>query len=252
MTLAFPYQAQLDSINSISTSYLVVRLRKPEGFEFIGGQHVTLQLTDEMGFFHRTYSIASAPTFKTHLEFCIQVQDDARSSASFKSLKIGSSVEMTLAGGDFQIQDSGKPLVFIAGGSGISPLRSMIHDLLRNQAPLPSPSLSHQIHLLYGCREAEAIPFFEEFVQLSQQCETFGKTFHPLFFAESLASSPKFTASAQIHLGRVTAGFEMRPDLLTKHQNFYLCGPTAMLHSVENTLVEHGIKRNSIYYERYG
>ena len=238
MTFPFPYTARLVNVNPVSDSYLILEFQKPKGFEFKAGQHVTFQLKDEAGIFHRTYSIASPPSSKTRLEFCIQVQDDARSSTLFGILEKGTFVEMTSARGNFQIQDPAKTLLFIAGGSGISPLRSMIHELLN----LVNPP---QIYLLYGCREAKAIPFLEELGRLP---------IHALFFAESLESGVAAPPgpSIQVHPGRVDAGFELESNLLSKPSHFYLCGPTSMLNAIENLLLDRGITPDLIHFEHYG
>jgi ring-1,2-phenylacetyl-CoA epoxidase subunit PaaE len=244
MTLAFPHSARLFSVNVVSTSYLILGFHRPEGFDFKAGQHVTLQLEDQTGIFQRTYSIASPPSNKTHLEFCIQVQDDTRSATLLGQLEKNIRVKMTSARGDFQIQTPpSKTLIFIAGGSGISPLRSMIYELLDTQTDPP------QIHLLYGCKEVKAIPFLEELEHLSQRSRAKGPIFHPLFFAESLEAG----TLTQVHAGRVTAGFKLEGHrLLAKSNHFYLCGPTSMVSSIESLLVDHGINPSQIHFERYG
>ncbi|MEO5969683.1 MAG: FAD-dependent oxidoreductase [Bdellovibrionia bacterium] len=255
MTLAFPYSAQLSSVKLVSTSYLILGFHRPADFDFKAGQHVTLQLEDEAGVFQRTYSIASPPSSRTQLEFCIQVEGDTRSATLLGQLKKGIWVKLSSARGDFLIPASpGKVLVFIAGGSGISPLRSMIYDLLASPTDLP------QIHLLYGCREAEAMPFLEELDKFSRQDKMINGIFHPLFFAESFGSrTPVLSGTEasgktiQVHPGRVTAGFEFEPkQLLSKSNHFYLCGPPSMVTSIESLLVDRGISPSHIVFERYG
>ena len=74
---------------------------------------------------------------------------------------MGSIVNLSKAQGDFVLEETPAPLLFIAGGSGITPFRSM----LQQQAMSPK-SEELDIHLLYYSRNSEQIAFQQELEQL--------------------------------------------------------------------------------------
>lgn len=228
------HQARLQSVDVLSDQYLVLTLTRPESFDFSAGQYTALRLEDEGGLYERIYSIASAPHLKGTLQFCIQSQGDGRGVASLKGLVPGDSVSVRAPQGNFRICDTQRPLIFVAGGSGISPIRAFIGELTLD--PSGSP-----IQLIHGCREAESIPFQQEFLSLSQRLRTRLATY---FFAEKGQQD-------HVHSGSVLQGFSMNPELINREAHYYLCGPNGMVSAVKKALLENGISEEQVFSERF-
>lgn len=228
------HEARLHSIEFISDQYLVLTLTRPDGFNFSAGQYTALRLQDQTGSYERMYSIASAPHLKGALQFCIQSQGDGRGVASLKALEPGDEVSLKSPQGNFRIADSQRPLVFVAGGSGISPIRAFISELTLDPA-------GSSIQLIHGCREAESIPFHQEFLSLSQRLRNRLGTY---FFAEKGQQD-------HVYPGSVLKGFSMNPELINLDAHYYLCGPNGMVSAVKKTLFENGISEGQVFTERF-
>jgi ferredoxin-NADP reductase len=206
----------------------------PKGFQFQAGQHTKISFRDQAGDFQRFYSIASPPHFTDRLEFCIQLLSDGRSAALIQNLKAGQSLKLDAAQGNFGVSNKTRPLVFIAGGSGIGPLRSLILDLLATK------EISTPISLIYGCKDASIIPYYDEFRELRIK---FPNRFRAYFYAEN---GPY---STDIEAGNILQSFHNDGEWLTPEHHFYLCGPNAMNEEVIRQLERMKIPRSQIFKE---
>ncbi len=228
------YKVKLKKLEAIREHYLIVTLERPDQFQFHSGQYVVFYLKDQNGSFERYFSIASSPSFNT-LEFCVQTLLDGRGSAYFKSLKEGSEIEISEPQGRYKVADSNTPVVLIAGGSGISPMRSIVLDLLLTE------NRKHPVILLYGCKDSSAFPFKEELIRMSQEKDT---KFILVLTAES-------TSDPQVHQGNVIEILKKNPDWVSLQAHFYACGPVGMMNALTEYLKPSGVLESQIFIEKY-
>lgn len=138
---------------------------RPHGFEFTAGQFVHVVLPNpphtDAGGNRRTFSIASPP----HESDTVRVATRLTGSAMKRSLaevSLGTPVELLGPAGSFTLHpDASIPAVFIAGGIGITPFRSLALDAAHRR-------LTHRITLIYSNRTPEGAAFHEEFVRLAE------------------------------------------------------------------------------------
>ncbi len=108
----------------------------------------------------RSFSIASAP-FEEDLVFATRMRDTAFKRI-LKSLRLGSEVRISGAFGSFTLHtDASRPAVFLVGGIGITPFRSIILDATRSK-------LAHKMYLLYSNRRPEDAAFLDELQRIEQ------------------------------------------------------------------------------------
>ncbi|MPY90433.1 MAG: hypothetical protein GEU99_21240 [Luteitalea sp.] len=129
-------------------------------FHFRAGQAVVMGVHGHA--VRQPYSIACAPADvqRTHrLEFLVGV--DAREGAHFARLPPGVKLDVEGPCGSFVLPDvlEARPLLFVGGGTGIAPLRSMIREALARQHPAP-------ITLLYSARRPAEFSYLDEFRRL--------------------------------------------------------------------------------------
>ena len=107
-----------------------------EAIHFQAGQYVNLHLPDALG--HRAFSLANAPSRGNEIELNIRlVPGGAGTSWIHQQLKAGDRLSLTGPYGRFFVHYSAQlPALFMAGGSGLSSPRSMIHELLARGAQL--------------------------------------------------------------------------------------------------------------------
>ena len=163
------YKIRLNRREEIAEGTMAFYFEKPSGFAFQPGQFGNFSLlnppeTDDEGNL-RSFSIASAP-FEEGLMVATRLRDSAFKRV-LKSVPLGTEVKLAAPFGSFTLhEDSRRPAVFLVGGIGITPFRSMILDAVHNQLP-------HQLALFYSNRRPEDAAFLDDLDQLSEKNSNF-------------------------------------------------------------------------------
>lgn len=157
-----------------------------------------------------------------------------------ETLKNGDELLITDPSGRFGLQktERNEHLVFIGGGSGITPLFSMIKTALLAVADVT-------VTLLYGNRDKESIIFLEQLTQLQHQYKSRLRVVH---FLENLIPDNHLTSAK----GYVSRDF-IETIIAAPHPptGFYLCGPDAMMESITGHLNELHVNPSVIYRESF-
>lgn len=146
---------------------LRIRLTNPEFVDFKAGQYLAVLLpnSDKASY----YSIASSPNKKKEVELIIKEDKAGAGSSYLFSLKAGDTISLSMPMGEaFLREDSGRNIIFVAGASGASFIRSMIHYLDEGG------QLAHrQIHYFLGTREEDELMEPDYMHQLAAKYEGF-------------------------------------------------------------------------------
>jgi ferredoxin-NADP reductase len=155
----------------------------------------------------------------------------------FNNLKIGDVLEATGPAGHFYYEPliDGKDLVFLAGGSGITPFMSMIRDTAQRPRPL-------KINLLYGSRTPEDAIFKAELEKLAAAHSNFT-------FSLVISEPPEAYAGLKGFLDSKLIA-QVVGDV--KGKTFYVCGPRAMHDFCRAALKELEVPQRKIRHELYG
>ncbi len=204
------------------------------------GQHVDIRLTAEDGYHaERSYSIASAPGDKL-LDLTVErVEDGEVSPYLLDTLLIGDRLELRgpIGGYFLWTGTENKPLCLIAGGSGITPLMSMLRH--RDMATAHGPAM-----LIYSSRRSQDIIYRDELDTMARRDPTL-RVVHAL----TREFPPDWTG----YRGRVDknllAGNCFAP---AQQPAIYICGPTGFVESTAAILVDLGFEPLSIRTERFG
>jgi ferredoxin-NADP reductase len=205
----------------------------------LAGQHVDVRLTAEDGYqAQRSYSIASAPEDGSVVLTVERLQDGEVSPYLADEVRPGDKLELRgPIGGYFVWQESlGGPLLLVAGGSGIVPLRAM----LRHRAAIGS---TVPVRLLYSSRALHEVIYRDELARLAAHDEL----------------DVRFTLTRERPDGWKGYARRIDRDLLdevswpVKEQPLvYVCGPTAFVETAADALVELGHDAGRIRTERFG
>jgi ferredoxin-NADP reductase len=203
------------------------------------GQHVDVRLTAEDGYqAERSYSIASAPEDE-HLVLTVEWLDDGEVSPYLTGeLRPGDELELRgPIGGYFVWEEKlGGPLLLLAGGSGIVPLRSILRHRGATESTVPA-------RLLYSSRRLDEVIYRDELGRLDSDG----------------AVDVRFTLTREQPEG--WGGYKRRIDeeLLREvawspddRPLVYVCGPTAFVELAATTLVQLGHEPGRIRTERFG
>ena len=212
---------------------------RPDGFDFRAGQFGDLTLinppeTDEEGN-TRGFSIASAP-YEDNLMFATRLRDSAFKRV-LKDLPLGSEVKLDAPYGDYTLHKTAStPAVFIIGGIGVTPVRSMIAQATHQKT-------SHKITLIHANKTPDDAPFTSDFIQFAKDNPNF--RFIPVF---SNSDDSQITGA---EYGRVNS------DMLKKHVEdihkaiYYLSGPEGMVKAMRQMLVELEVNEDNIKTEEF-
>jgi len=229
------YTTTLAGRQEIADGTVAFRLKKPEGFGFTAGQAVYVTLpaqkdTDSKGKI-RTFSIASAPQ-ERELVIATRMTDTAFKH-SLAGLPAGSPVGIEGPYGDLTLGGETAPVVFLAGGIGITPFRSMILDSVGR-------GLKRDVTLFYSNRNPADAAFLSELEELAQD--------NPRF---KLVATMTDVADWQGERGYITRKMIERHAGDIGKPVFYLAGPPAMVAAMETMLATAGVKATSIRSEMF-
>lgn len=175
--------------------------------------------TDDRGS-DRWFTNSAAP-FENHVQITTRQTIDKGSTFKKKlfSLVEGKNIEVSAVGGDFTLDDPGAEHVFIAGGIGITPFRSMLKQLDKEKKPI-------HVTLLYANRDQNII-YKDELEVIAKNNPTF--TIHYIF-------SPQHIDEKKIN--------EFIPDL--QKPTFYVSGPGPMVDTLVAALNSLGVAQDHI------
>src|SRR5450631_2984472 len=155
---------KLKDRKEVAEGTMSFRFERPSGWTFKAGQYLDMTLldsseTDSEGNV-RSLSIASAPHEET-LMVATRVRDTAFKRV-LKTMPLGTAVKIEGPSGDLILQnDSKRTAVFLAGGIGITPFRSIVHWAAKEKSP-------HRIVFFYSNRRPEDAPFLAELQSLER------------------------------------------------------------------------------------
>jgi ferredoxin-NADP reductase len=175
--------------------------------------------TDDRGS-DRWFTNSAAP-FENHVRITTRINSEKGSSFKKKlnSLAEGKSIEISLVDGDFTLDDPNQEHVFLAGGIGITPFRSILVQLHHDKSPI-------NVTLLYANRDNNVV-FKEEFEEIAKN--------NPHFKIHYILS-PERIDENKIN--------ELVPDI-TK-PIFYVSGPEPMVEALGETLKKMGIPEDHL------
>jgi ferredoxin-NADP reductase len=222
----------------IAEGTIAFHFEKPVDFEFRAGQFVDYTLinppeTDEEGN-TRGFSLAYAP-FEDDLVAASRMRDTAFKRV-LKDMPLGTEIKLDGPYGDFTLHKTETtPAVFLIGGIGVTPVRSMIAQATHDKT-------AHKITLLHANRTPADAPFAADFEQLAKINSSF--KYIPVASDASLEGWDG-------ERGRIDAALLKRhvPDLSLPI--YYLSGPEGMVKAMRQMLVGIGVNEDNIRTEEF-
>ncbi|MBZ5537105.1 MAG: FAD-dependent oxidoreductase [Acidobacteriia bacterium] len=235
------YRVKLVKREEVAEGTMAFFFEKPPGFQFKPGQYMDVILVnppekDDEGI-ARSFSLASAP-FEEELMFATRMRDTAFKRV-LKAMPPGTEVDLEGPYGSFVLHNNAsRPALFLAGGIGITPFRSMVVQAAQTRLP-------HRMILVYCNRRPEDAAFLDELLKLQSLNENF--TFVGLM--TSMDRSHRLWEGEKGHLSA---------EVLMKHSKhlsdpiYYIVGPPGMVGAAHTMLNEAGINDDDIRSEEFG
>ncbi|HPQ54587.1 MAG TPA: 2Fe-2S iron-sulfur cluster binding domain-containing protein [Spirochaetota bacterium] len=217
---------------------LKIALTKPENIDFTAGQYLQIETREYKGReqVSRAYSLSSVPSDTRSVELIIRkVPEGISTTWVFDHLKEGDPVNFSGPYGDFRLSDTDSPVVFIAGGSGIAPIWSMLRDMKEK-------GIARTAYYFFGALSQRDLFFLDELRSLEEELGWF--TFIP-----ALSHEPD-NSGWEGERGLITDVVRRcLPDL--NGFEAYLCGSPGMIDACIKVLTESGIPEENIFYDKF-
>jgi len=215
---------------SDSTLTFTVELDGGKTLGFLPGQYVNIAVpgTDQT----RSYSFSSRPG-RTQVSFLLRdTPTGALPSFLRGPAEVGQPIGFHGPLGTFYLRDIKRPLLFLAGGTGLAPFTAML-------GTIDPDSTAHPIHLIYGVTSDRDLVKVDELEEAAKRLPNFS-------FAYCVADEN----STCPNKGYVTRFIEPA-HLNGGDADVYLCGPPVMVEAVRNHFKQQGVTPQNFYYEKF-
>ena len=227
-----------------------------EMFEFKVGDYIQVELEQDGESYIRGYSMANSSLEKDYILLNIRLAIPPRRglpvgvvSSFLTSRVVGDEVVITGPYGQFHISDTNSPMVYVAGGVGLSSIRAHIVELLEGR------NTQRKISFWYGVRTLKDGYYTDDMSRLNEK--------YPNFSFNLVLSNAKPTdkeieenrSSFNLYTGFVHEALYsnlLKDRVEASDWEYYFCGPTLMNKGMIGLLEDLGVDRSNIYFDDFG
>lgn len=235
------FRTRVSSLRDLTHDIKEVRLKllDPPRMEFVAGQFIQFEvppyeLTEQP--VYRAYSISSPPSDPGELELEIRyVPNGICTTYVHRRLKAGDEVVVNGPYGDFRLSGSGREAIFIAGGSGMAPIKSMLLDMANRGD-------TRRVRYFFGARSKRDLFLVDTMRQLEASLPDF--RFIPAL--SSPDSGDGWTGETGVITDVVARQFDAGDGA-----EAYLCGSPLMIDACIKVLAARGIPNDRIFFDKF-
>ena len=237
------YVATVSSIEDVTHDIKEVFFSIQDEISFRAGQYVQLVVPaygDIREETMRAYSMSSQPSVKNGVELLIRlVPNGIVTTYVHKMLKVGDRIRILGPFGDFFLRDTDSDIIFIAGGSGMAPIKSILLDMMEK-------GVERKAYYFFGARSKRDLFYLDEMKEIESKMPNF-------HFIPAL-SDPQQEDNWQGEVGLIT-------DVVDRYlseqgddvaREGYLCGSPGMINACIDVLTKHKITEEKIYFDKFG
>ena len=214
-------------------------LVEPESINYTPGQYIQLltpvyeKSSEEV---YRAYSISSDPAEKNSIELIIRlVPGGICTTWCFEYLKVGDQVRLNGPYGEFRLSETEAPIIFIAGGSGMAPIKCMLHQM-------KNTSNQRKASYYFGANKVKELCLVDLMQQFESELSDF--KFIPI------VASPDDDENWNGEQGLVTEAVERNLQKASDCEA-YLCGSPGMIDASIAVLKKLGVVEDKIFYDKF-
>ena len=227
--------------SELITSFLLAPVDGKPVLDFKPGQYLSIKLVHpELEYQEiRQYSLSDAPNGQ-HYRISVKREPQGQvSNLLHDHLQEGDKIEVMPPTGDFYLKADGQtPVVLLSAGVGITPMMSMLNQLLAN---------GHQADItwLHACEQGAVHAFREDIQQKSRQN---ANLLSRVWYREPQVSDVQgegYDFAGTMDLSAVK-------ECITPQAHYYFCGPVGFMQAVKQQLIAAGIPAGQLHYEVFG
>jgi len=232
---AKPFYGKVVEVEQLTHDIRRIKFEMKEDFPFKPGQYLQIEVPGIET--SRAYSIASDAKDLRHPEVIIRlVPGGVATTFVHKAMQIGDTLKITGPFGDFFLQEeSTRPIIMIAGGSGKAPIRSILFRLMDQKMP-------RKATYFFGARTKKDLYYTKEFKDIEKK--------YPNFKYVPALSTPLPEDAWDLDIGLITDVVRSHTEDLSGHEA-YLCGSPGMIDACIKVLKEKGMPEEYIYFDKF-
>lgn len=230
------FPAKITHMERLNHDVMRIDLKIPEAmrFQFLAGQYIDFILPDQR---RRSFSLANAPHDDTHIVLHVRhIRDGRFTGEIFDHMQVNDIVRIEGPLGSFFLrEDSKRPVIFMAGGTGMAPIKGIIeHTLAKN--------IKRDFHIYWGARSLEDL-YMHNIVQ--QWADA-----HSHIHYTPVLSEPKDPDNWS---GRTGFVHEAVLQDIKDFSNYevYASGPPAMVYTGRDAFLPHGLNAEWYYSDAF-
>jgi propane monooxygenase reductase subunit len=228
-----PYDTVVEFVRPLTADIAAIALRiVGDRMPFVAGQFVNVEIPGSD--LVRTFSLANDPAHDDRIELIVKLYPDGAFSRFLRCDAVpGTAVRVHGPYGQLRVRLSHRPVLMIAGGSGLAPLLSMLRDCATRGFDRP-------VTVFFGARTEADLYLVEEITSIGEQLADFA--FHPVL---SQSWGPDWPGGTGLVTDAIAA---WSPTLA---HDVYLCGPPPMISAAVPLLTAAGVRPRNIYFDAF-
>jgi Na+-transporting NADH:ubiquinone oxidoreductase subunit F len=235
------YQTEVASLVDLTydIKQVTLRLIEPEEINFRAGAYIQFEtpeyeLTSEP--VYRAYSMSSQPSRKNEVELEIRlVPNGICTTYVFEHLQEGEPVTINGPYGDVFLRDTDNDIIFIAGGSGMAPIKAMLYDMLEK-------GIDRRARYFFGARAVRDLFLVDQMRELEEKL--------PRFQFIPALSEPLPEDNWEGDTGLITEVLDRHVESI-ENTEAYLCGSPGMIDAAVAVLTRKGLPEEKIYFDKF-
>jgi anthranilate 1,2-dioxygenase reductase component len=228
---------QVTAVKQVSETTAILHVdasAHPGRLDFLPGQYARLKVPDAGVW--RSYSFANRPDAGNQLQFLIRLlPDGAMSNYMRERCQPGQTIEFEAPLGAFYLREVERPLVMVAGGTGLSAFLGMLDDLAHKGG------CGQPVRLYYGVTNARDLCELDRLKAYEERIADFA--------CEIVVMNP--AEGWQGKTGLIPEHFD-RAFLEANPFDMYVCGPPPMVEAIKTWLAGERMDDHRLYYEKFG
>ncbi|MCQ4079118.1 2Fe-2S iron-sulfur cluster binding domain-containing protein [Streptomyces sp. RB6PN25] len=224
------HKAQLVEVEELGLQICRFRFQLEGEAVYRAGQYAILELAPKL---RRCYSMSDLPGSPV-VELIAKRYEGRPGSEQLFRLPVGSSINMELPYGDMWLREGLRPVVLIAGGTGVSPILALVRQLVESGDQRP-------VRVFYGATTQDQLVCWDELASLVDRLPS-GRLHGAL-----LTGGDSWVGTTGLVTDALTPYLEAMAD-----SDIYLAGPPPMVNAVRVLLREHSVQFDRIHYDSFG
>ncbi len=237
------FKARVISLCDVTYDIKELNLMLEKDIEFKAGQYVQLIVPPYDKIREstmRAYSISSPPFQRKVIQLLVRlVPNGAATTYIHKHMKKDEQLTILGSFGEFYLRESSADIIFVAGGSGMAPIKSIVQEMLRT-------GIERETYFFFGARGVADLMYTELFRRVEAD--------HEHFHYVPALSAPEEDSDWKGDTGLITDVLDL---YLTRQgdreREAYLCGSPGMIEAcVSGVLKKHGVQENKVFFDKFG